>query len=122
MSYVYYNPNPKQLQVGDCTIRALSKALDSTWRNTFMMLCDKALDMCDMPSSNRVWGAVLLDHGFHRYEQLPECTVESFCRMHPRGTFILGTGVHVIAVIDGDYYDMYDSGSQVIYYYWSRYE
>jgi hypothetical protein len=42
--------------------------------------------------------------------------------MHPRGTFILGTGVHVIAVIDGDYYDMYDSGSQVIYYYWSRYE
>lgn len=122
MSYVHYNPNPDLLEVGDCTIRALTKVLNKSWDDVFWTLCYKANDMCDMPSSNRVWGAVLLDHGFHRYEQLPECTVESFCRTHPHGTFILGTGVHIIAVIDGDYYDMYDSGSRVIYYYWSRYE
>lgn len=27
MSYVYYNPNPLKLSVGDCTIRAISRAL-----------------------------------------------------------------------------------------------
>ena len=122
MSYKYYNPNPDLLEVGDCTIRALTKVLNKTWDDVFWTLCYKANDMSDMPSGNRVWGAVLLDHGFHRYEQLPECTVRSFCKMHPCGTFVLGTGVHVIAVIGGDYYDLYDSGSQMIYYYWSRYE
>lgn len=28
MSFVYYNPNPQGKLVGDCVIRALSKALD----------------------------------------------------------------------------------------------
>lgn len=27
MSYIYYNPNPLNLSVNDCTVRAISKAL-----------------------------------------------------------------------------------------------
>lgn len=31
MSYTHYNPNPAQKSVGDCTVRAISKALDQSW-------------------------------------------------------------------------------------------
>lgn len=31
MAFVYYNPNPQDLHVGDCVIRAVSKATDLTW-------------------------------------------------------------------------------------------
>lgn len=29
--YVPYNPNPCGLSTGDCTVRAISKALDISW-------------------------------------------------------------------------------------------
>jgi hypothetical protein len=44
--------------------------------------------------------------------------VEDFCRDNPEGTYVLGTGSHAIAVIDGNYYDAWDSGrEQPMYYY-----
>ena len=30
MSFIYYNPNPERKLVGDCVIRAISKATDQT--------------------------------------------------------------------------------------------
>ena len=38
MSYVYYNPNPLKLSVGDCTIRAISCALNMSWKETYLNL------------------------------------------------------------------------------------
>jgi hypothetical protein len=32
----------------------------------------------------------------------------------------VGTGTHVVAVIDGDYYDAWDSGNEVIDRYFTR--
>lgn len=34
--FVYYNPNPEKKNVGDCTIRALSKALGQSWEKTYI--------------------------------------------------------------------------------------
>ena len=30
-----YNPNPKGKNVDDCTVRAMSKALDQDWETTY---------------------------------------------------------------------------------------
>ena len=38
MSYKYYNPNPVGRSVGDCTVRAIAKALDQTWEETYVGL------------------------------------------------------------------------------------
>lgn len=31
MAYKYFNPNPSNLSVGDCTIRAISKLISKDW-------------------------------------------------------------------------------------------
>ena len=70
-----------------------------------------------MPSANVVWMQALEDIGFERYNlenTCPNCyTVKQFCEDHPEGLFILGTGTHVVAVVDGKYYDSWDSGEEV---------
>ena len=78
--------------------------------------------MADMPSSNAVWDTLLKKYGFVR-EVIPnECndcyTVEDFCTDNPDGVYVLGTGSHVITVVDGCYFDAWDSGmEQPIFYY-----
>lgn len=118
----YYNPNPKELVTGDCTIRALCKALDKEWDDVYIMTSAIGQIMKEMPSANRVWGAVLKDNGFARRDALdvlpPKFTVKDFCDAFPDGVYVLGLDGHVVTVIDGIYYDTWDSGNMRILYYW----
>lgn len=124
MAFHFVNPNPQNNIVGDCVIRAISIALDQNWGKTYCDLCLKGYEMADMPSSNRVWMEYLKDQGWHRHivpDTCPDCyTVKDFCGEHFNGKYILGTGTHVIAVINGDYYDTWDSGDEYPVYYWKR--
>ena len=53
-----YNPNPVAGQrVGDCTVRAISKATDQDWETTYAGLTAYGFMLCDMPNANWVWGA-----------------------------------------------------------------
>jgi hypothetical protein len=120
--FKYYNPNPMNKRVGDCVIRAVSKALDWEWNDTYTALCLQGYVMSDLPSSNQIWGAFLRKQGFIRQvipNECPDCyTVEDFCKDHPTGIYVLGTGSHAVAVVDGFYYDAWESGrEQPIYYY-----
>lgn len=114
--YRYFNDNPCGLRVGDCVIRAISKATGKSWEDVYRELCDVGFELCDMPSANRVWGAYLKRLGYARYalpNTCPECyTVRQFCRDHPYGVYVLATGDHVVTAIDGDYYDLWDSGDE----------
>ena len=47
-------------------------------------------------------------------------TVEDFCIDHPHGVYVLGCDGHVLTVVDGLYYDSWDSGGEVPIYYWER--
>lgn len=122
--YVKYNPNPENKCVGDCTIRAISAALKQDWEKTYIGICLQGFLMADMPSANHVWGAYLRERGFVRNtipDDLPEnYSVRDFCRDMPRGTYILACSGHVVTVIDGKYYDTWDSGDKIPLYYWER--
>lgn len=59
MSYVYFSPNPSELSVGDCVIRAISKLTNLTWEQVYIELMVLGFMMCDMPSANRVWDEFL---------------------------------------------------------------
>ena len=124
MSFIGANPNPKNTYVGDCVIRALAIATDKSWHETYIELAIQGLMLCDMPSSNSVWGEYLSSHNFTRHslsDTCPNCyTVRDFCNDFPEGTYVLGTGSHAIAVIDGDYYDTWDSGDETPLYYWQK--
>lgn len=124
MSYREYNPNPIARNVGDCAVRAITKALDLDWEKAFMLLMASAYQMGDLPSSDAVWGAVLRQHGFYREavpNTCPDCyTARDFCIDHPKGVFVLAFGGHVATVVDGDLYDTFDSTNLYPQFYWYR--
>lgn len=127
MAYVEFNPNPIGRKVGDCAVRAISKALDMGWEAAFIALTINALQMGDMPSSDAVSGSLLRQHGFSRKavpDTCPACyTVREFCEDHPDdGKYVLYCGGHVVAAESGNYFDSWDSGSEVVQFVWYRKE
>ena len=122
--YKFYNPNPKNILVEDCVVRALSKVQGQSWDDTFTCLTMFAYEVKDMPSSSRAWSKYLDTYGYERFvipNMCPNCyTVRDFCLDNPIGTFLLVTDKHVIAVVNGDYFDTWDSGDEIPMYYWRR--
>lgn len=131
MPYVKYNANPLGNNDSvDCTVRAISLALNVSWYSVYDDLAYFGRFMGDMPSANRVWKSYLKSMGF-KEEQVentcPACqTVLRFAQQHPQGVYVLSTceyqvangtriatGSHVVTVIDGDYVDIFDSGLDV---------
>ena len=123
--WICRNENPANARVGDCVIRAISTALNQDWVKTYAELCVQGLMFCDLPSSNAVWGSYLAHKGYKRFAIPNDCncyTVENFCKDHPNGTYILGTGTHALTVISGNYYDVWDSGQEAPIYYFTKEE
>lgn len=122
--FVSFNKNPLRKKVGDCVVRAISTILDTDWDTAYTGIMLEGFAMKDMPSANNVWGEFLNRSGYERKIIPSTCTfcytIRDFCEDHPTGRFIVATGSHVVAVIDGDYYDTWDSGDEVPVYYWEK--
>lgn len=122
--YRYYNPNPKGLHVGDCTVRAICAVTGLSWYEVHDLLCDLSRDMANMPSANAVWWELLWEFGFNQFQlidQCPECyTVADFAYDHDKGIYVLGPLEHAVAVISGDWFDIFDSGQTIPKYYFKR--
>ena len=126
MGYVYYNANPSGKHVSDCVIRAIATVFGDTWEAIASDLSMMQLSRYDMQNSDALWGEYLSMNGFTKGilpSPCPNCvTIKEFCRIFPQGSFIVATGTHVVAVIDGDYYDTSDTGNEVLIYFWRRRE
>lgn len=120
--WIKYNANPVANRVEDCAIRAVAVALDISWDEAFDLIAHSAKVMGGVMHLNAAFGAVLRQHGFERKiipNTCPDCyTIKDFCRDNPEGVFVVGTGSHVVAVIDGDYIDSFDSGDLLAIFYW----
>lgn len=123
-NWTMYNPNPSGRLVGDCSVRAVAKALGTDWETAYALIANNGFLMNDVPSANSVWGAVLRKKGFYRHavpNTCPMCyTVGQFADDHPEGVYVVGTGNHVVTIVDGVVYDSWDSRSEIPEYYWSK--
>lgn len=121
-----FQNNPSGRNVGDCSVRAISVALDVSWEAAYALIAANGFQMNDVMSSNSVWGSVLRQHGFYRHaipNTCPDCfTIEDFAIEHPRGVYVVGTGNHVVTVKDGEIWDSWDSSKEIPVYYWSMEE
>ena len=122
LMWIKINPNPGRKEVPDCVVRALSTALNRRWLEVYDDLCELGREEYNMPSADAVWGKYLYRMGFEPFmlpEKCPSCiTIKRFCIMYPHGIYIIGTGGHAVAVIDGNYYDSWDSGEEIPSFFW----
>lgn len=122
--YKRFENNPCGKNTGDCAVRAISVALDVEWYYAFDLLTKEARRMCDMPSADAVWGAVLRRNGFTRSimpNSCPNCySAADFCHDHPNGTYVLAFGGHVATVRNGILFDSWDSSQEIPQFYWYR--
>lgn len=128
--FVYYQPNDKDIKdkYGDCTIRALSKALDLDWVSAYLKTvpyCIKyqAPNIFNLPC--KLEAEIMNDLGFNytgvsnkRGTKRP--TVDGFAKDHPKGTYILNVANHEVACVDGKYYDTWDCGHCSLYGYYTK--
>lgn len=123
--YQYFMNNPLgRKTVGDCSVRAVSKALGVSWDEAHDMLSYMSKQMGTIMNDNDVISAVLRMNGFYR-ENLPnfcpDCyTVRDFADDNPVGLYVLCTGNHVVTVKDGTYFDSFDSGDEVPLWFWTK--
>ena len=119
-----YNPNPLGKRVGDCVIRAISVAENLSWFDAYDVLTHYGRLLGNLPNANDVWGAFLRDNGYTRHiipDTCPDCyTFAAFCRDHPKGTYVLGTGTHTATVKFGNLYDAWDSSKEIPQFMWFR--
>ena len=120
--YVKYQPNPQNRKTDDCVIRALTKALGVDWDTASIYAIVQQIRDSDIYVKNYVWGNLLLRNGFTKHHLPDTCSdcynIKDFCEDHKMGMYVLGTGDHVVTVVDGDYYDSFDSGEMIpiVYY------
>lgn len=122
--FYLYNPNPAQSGAGDCAVRALAKALDTSWEDAYIKLAVNGFLAGDMPNSDAVINTVLRENGFERRavpNTCPDCyTIADFAADHPIGTFVVKSDNHVTAVINGSIFDAWDSSRKVPMYFWEK--
>lgn len=123
--YQYYQPNDKDLKdkFGDCQIRALSKVFNKSWVETF----DITVPICRLYQINSLFN---LPHklekealeklgfeytGITNKKGSKRPTVQEFAQKYRKGKFILNVSNHVVACVDGKYYDTWDCGYKSMY-------
>lgn len=124
--YCYYQPNDKDLkdEFADCTVRALCKVLNSSWIDVFRKLVpimeeeQCLLSGFTLAQYKRVYELFGMKYnGISNKKGTIRPTVESFVKDHPTGKYILSVAHHHVAVVDGKYYDTWNSGYKSLYGY-----
>ena len=122
--YKYYNANPNNRKIEDCTIRALAVAEDISWQKAYDMLSESARDLGLMLSDVRA-----IEHFLDmRYERVPvhERTVGEFIDNHPKGTYLITMPGHITVLKGSKYnteiknfnYDIFDPSKRNIWGAW----
>lgn len=128
--FVYYQPNDKDVKdkVGDCQIRALAKALNKTWLEVFDLITPICREMqvmdifsCDLKKTKEALASLGFKYtGVSNKRGTRRPTVDSFAKDHKQGIYLATVAHHVVAVVDGKYYDTWDSGECSMYGYYEK--
>ena len=123
--YAYYQPNDKDIKdkMGDCQIRALSKALNLTWLQTFDLITPMCREVqapdifcCDLKTTKELMSRIGFEYtGISNKNGSHRPTVEEFTKAHPTGRYVCTIVHHVVAAVDGKYYDTWDCGRKSLY-------
>lgn len=114
--FEYYNANPRNRHVNDCTVRAISLATGRTWDETYEELSKFAQAQAIMPDDVLYIDEYLI----RRYPIVCDCerlniTLEEFVKQHPNGVYLITMANHITCSINGTVYDTFDPSSRFIW-------
>lgn len=120
--FIKFNDNPCGRTTGDCVIRAISIAENKPWRKVYLSLCVEGYEECAFGDDNKVWEKYLTNIGYRRFtlSESKGYKLSDFAAAHKEGKYIVGTGTHCVAVINGDIIDAWDSSDEIPLYYFTR--
>lgn len=123
-SMIRYNANTRGVRTGDCVKRALSVAYSMNYDDvaTELNRINKKYGYNRGYTREPVFTEFIKSRGDHFESVSGFQTVEEFCEEHPTGVYLVLTNKnidanetnHIIAIVDGDYYDSWDSGSSKV--------
>lgn len=113
-NFIYHNENPDKLEINDCVCRAISFASsvpydvidDKLFYTSKLLDCEKLCVCCY---------SFLLEvyFGFQRVNG-GGLTINDFCDIFNRGTYLVRVHEHISVVQNGKIYDIWDCGDEVI--------
>ena len=120
--FVYYNAHPKNLSVGDCVKRAISKASNMDYMEV----------QRELNRYKKITGASSFNANYnpHKYVEnvlhakklsfpaakgSPRMNGTRFCEAFPKGRYILTMANHWSCCVDGVIYDTWDCSEKCVY-------
>lgn len=120
--YIKFNDNPCGKTTGDCVIRAISVVENKPWRKVYLALCVEGYEECTFGDDNKTWEKYLNGLGYRRFtlSEAKGYKLSDFATAHKEGKFIVGTGTHAVAVVNGDIIDAWDCSDETPLYYFTK--
>ena len=121
--YIEYKSQRKR--ANDCAVRALMKLLTLSWVEAYNELCSAGRTVMRMPDEIDSIRVAIESFGYKKVsipvtKGCKRPTVESFAAEHTKGRYLLNVANHVVACVDGHYYDSWDCGTKCVYNYWEE--
>ena len=125
MEFVQFNANPKGWKTGDCVVRAISKATNTSWEVTYLRLCEIGASKCRMPNDKIVFELLLKNLGWQkhkmpRHSDNSRYTVRELADEFPTDEMIVSVAHHLSFVSYGTLIDTWNCGSKSVGNYWTR--
>lgn len=134
-TFHYHNANPKNRFTTDCVIRAISTATEIPYIQVVMEMaqlqCETGYDDGDV----KLYDKYLQSNGWRKYPQPrkqdnTKYTGKEFCKaLQSDYGYVIGKdirivanigGNHIVAIVDGKVWDIWDSTSKCIGNYWVK--
>lgn len=116
-----FNPNPKDRNIGDCTLRSYCAAFGISWDKAFDIASKIAKENASMIQymADKILTEefnCVVDEKYNKksVKGKDRITVNEFAMTHPYGIYILHVPKHQVTVINGEYWDSWDSGDKKI--------
>ena len=104
--YKYYNNNPLNNHIDDCTIRAISLLENKSWNETYDEL-SRLANRDALMMDSVVFVEKYLDERYPRICYNSK-TVEEFVNEHKNGKYAITMVGHITPLIDGTIYDTFN--------------
>lgn len=117
--FEFYNNNPNNADIFDCSIRSLANATGTTWKQAYEELSENGKHlglMMDSVESIEYY----LDNKYPRV-CFEETSVREFIYNHPNGSYVISMPNHLTSVVNGINRDTFPTLDREIWCAWRIY-